>query len=321
MVSVLLLAVHARLGGAPARGPGQRGPLAGAGPPRARRRRRDARGARAARSPGSRRRRRRPEARSGWRGLAWSTPTAISTPASPPTASWSTGPASAGVTRIATVGTDPASIERALQAARAHPEVAAIVGRHPHETAGFDAARTRGDRASRRRARACGRSARPASTTTATTRRARTSAGPSPPSSTSRRGSSLPVVIHTRAAEEDTFALLREHADAAARRDPALLLGSRSDGRMRRARLSLLVCRQRHLPEGDRSAGGGPRAPGRAAAGRDRLPLPRSPAPARPPERAGQRRAHGAARGRPARRALRGARADVEDNAARVFGW
>ena len=46
----------------------------------------------------------------------------------------------AGVTRIATVGTDGPSIERALGAAHAHDQVVAIVGRHPHETTGFDAA-------------------------------------------------------------------------------------------------------------------------------------------------------------------------------------
>ena len=45
-----------------------------------------------------------------------------------------------GVTRIATVGTDGPSIGRALDAAVAHDEVVAIVGRHPHETTGFDSA-------------------------------------------------------------------------------------------------------------------------------------------------------------------------------------
>ena len=46
----------------------------------------------------------------------------------------------AGVTRIATVGTNGPSIQRALGAAHEHEEVVAIVGRHPHDTAGFDAA-------------------------------------------------------------------------------------------------------------------------------------------------------------------------------------
>ena len=45
----------------------------------------------------------------------------------------------AGVGRLATVGTDGPSIARALDAAGAHGEVVAIVGRHPHETQGFGA--------------------------------------------------------------------------------------------------------------------------------------------------------------------------------------
>jgi TatD DNase family protein len=44
----------------------------------------------------------------------------------------------AGVGRMATVGMNGASIEHALTAAGDHDEVVAIVGRHPHETAGFD---------------------------------------------------------------------------------------------------------------------------------------------------------------------------------------
>ena len=44
----------------------------------------------------------------------------------------------AGVDRMATVGTDGPSIRHALAAAEDHDEVLAIVGRHPHETAGFD---------------------------------------------------------------------------------------------------------------------------------------------------------------------------------------
>jgi TatD DNase family protein len=120
----------------------------------------------------------------------------------------------AGVRRIATVGTDPASIDRALAAARGREEVRAIVGRHPHEAAGFDAAaleqveraaaspeviaigetgldyyRDRSPRADQRRAFEAQLEL----------------AG--------RLG--LPVVIHTRAAEEDTFAILREHAQRA----------------------------------------------------------------------------------------------------------
>jgi TatD DNase family protein len=115
----------------------------------------------------------------------------------------------AGVRRIATVGTDPASIERGLQAAGEHEEVVAIVGRHPHETEGFGPADVEAieQAAAHPRARAIGetgldyfrdRAPRPDQ------RRAFEAqlelAG--------RLG--LPVVIHTREAEDDTFALLRE---------------------------------------------------------------------------------------------------------------
>ena len=65
----------------------------------------------------------------------------------------------------------------------------------------------------------------------------------------------LPVVIHTRAAEDDTFAIAARARRRAAGRDPALLLGARPARGVRRARLPLLVRRQRHLPEGDRPPG------------------------------------------------------------------
>src|SRR5215218_1808103 len=78
---------------------------------------------------------------------------------------------------------------------------------------------------------------------------------------------------------------------------------------MRRARLSLLVRRQRHLPEGDRSPAGGARSAGQSVAGRDRRPVPVAPAGPRQAERAGQRRAYRRTAGRAARDLLRGARA------------
>src|SRR5215213_788956 len=78
---------------------------------------------------------------------------------------------------------------------------------------------------------------------------------------------------------------------------------------MRRARLSLLVRRQRHLPESDRSPAGGARSAGQSVAGRDRRPVPVAPAGPRQAERAGQRRAYRRTAGRGARDLLRGARA------------
>ena len=44
----------------------------------------------------------------------------------------------AGVTRIVTVGTDGASCRQALAAAEQFPQVYAAIGRHPNEAAGFD---------------------------------------------------------------------------------------------------------------------------------------------------------------------------------------
>ncbi len=119
----------------------------------------------------------------------------------------------AGVKRLATVGTDGERIRHALTAADDHGEVVAIVGRHPHETAGFDElgleeiARA----AAHPRARAIGETGLDYYRDHA-------------PRDDQRRAfemqldlaarASLPVVIHTRAAEDDTFAVLRERAGA-----------------------------------------------------------------------------------------------------------
>jgi TatD DNase family protein len=117
----------------------------------------------------------------------------------------------AGVTRIATVGVDPASIERALAATRAHDEVFAIVGRHPHETAGFDAVGLEGiERAAADPgARAIGETGLDYYRDHAP-REDQRRAFDAQLELAARLG--LPVVIHTRAAEDDTFAALREYA-------------------------------------------------------------------------------------------------------------
>jgi TatD DNase family protein len=125
----------------------------------------------------------------------------------------------AGLSRLATVGINGASIERALQAAAEHDDVFAIVGCHPHETTGFDDSileqieRAAGDP----NVRAIGETGLDYYRDHA-------------PRADQRRGFEaqlelaerlgLPVAIHTRAAEDDTFAILREHAD----RLPAVIL-------------------------------------------------------------------------------------------------
>ena len=125
----------------------------------------------------------------------------------------------AGVTRLATVGMNGPSMQHALTAAEDHDEVIAIVGRHPHETAGFDelAVEEIERAAAHPRARAIGETGLDYYRDHA-------------PRDDQRRAfeaqlelaarTQLPVVIHTRAAEDDTFALLREHAGSL----PAVIL-------------------------------------------------------------------------------------------------
>ena len=118
----------------------------------------------------------------------------------------------AGVRRLATVGTDGASIALALDAAAAHEEVVAIVGRHPHEAAEFG--RTDLDEieraATRPEARAVGETGLDYYRDLAP-RDDQRRAFEAQIALAARHG--LPVVIHTRAAEDDTFAVLAEHAE------------------------------------------------------------------------------------------------------------
>jgi TatD DNase family protein len=116
----------------------------------------------------------------------------------------------AGVTRMATVGTDPDSMARARAAAGEHEEVRAIVGRHPHEAEGFD------DVALEEIERAADGAVAIGETGLDYYR------DYSPRDDQRRafeaqvdvaRRLQLPLVIHTRAAEDDTFAILRERAE------------------------------------------------------------------------------------------------------------
>jgi TatD DNase family protein len=125
----------------------------------------------------------------------------------------------AGLSRLATVAIDSASIERALQAAQAHEEVFAIVGRHPHETTGFDPADLDEieQAANDPNVRAIGETGLDYYRDHAP-REDQRRAFEAQLELAGRLG--LPVAIHTRAAEDDTFAILREHAD----RLPAVIL-------------------------------------------------------------------------------------------------
>ena len=117
-----------------------------------------------------------------------------------------------GVRRIATVGMDDASIERAVAAANAYEEVVAIVGRHPNSAEGFQPndiepiERAAADA----RVRAIGETGLDYFRDYAP-REDQLRAFEAQVALAKRR--ELPLVIHTRAAEEDTFAVLREQAD------------------------------------------------------------------------------------------------------------
>jgi TatD DNase family protein len=117
----------------------------------------------------------------------------------------------AGVRRILTIGMDGASCRAALAAAEAFPQVYAAIGRHPNEAHGFDDADLAELRAlgAHERCRAVGetgldyyREGAPR----ADQRRAFAA------QIELARELGRPLVIHTRAAEEDTVALLHERA-------------------------------------------------------------------------------------------------------------
>ena len=122
----------------------------------------------------------------------------------------------AGVTRLATVGTDAASASRALAAAQAHPEVRAIVGLHPHQASGFSAPSVEDhDESLYGYARstyvvAVGETGLDYYRDHASREDQRRSFAAHIDLA---RELDLPLVIHTRAAEEDTFAMLGEHAE------------------------------------------------------------------------------------------------------------
>ena len=167
----------------------------------------------------------------------------------------------AGVTRMLTVGTDPESSRHAIARRDRPREVFAAVGLHPNEATGYDDAvidELRG-LARHPKCRAIGETGLDYYRDYA------------PRADQERafaaqialaRETGKPLVIHTRAAEDDTIATLDERAGGR-RGDPALLLDARPARRVPRARLVDLVRRQRHLPQG-----AGPRRRGRARAAR-----------------------------------------------------
>ena len=123
--------------------------------------------------------------------------------------------ADAGVRRILTVGMDGASCRTALAAAEAFPQVYAAVGRHPNLAEGFDAAALAEIEAlaAHERCAAIGE-------TGFDYYRDRASRADQERAFHAQielaRGTGKPLVIHTRAAEDDTIGTLRARAGGVA---------------------------------------------------------------------------------------------------------
>jgi TatD DNase family protein len=118
----------------------------------------------------------------------------------------------AGLSRIATVGMNDESIDRAIAAATTFDDVYAIVGRHPNEATGFEPARDMEPierAAGHDRVRAIGETGLDYYRDYAP-RDDQRAAFEAQIDLAARTG--LPLVIHTRAAEDDTLAVLGDCA-------------------------------------------------------------------------------------------------------------
>ena len=129
----------------------------------------------------------------------------------PPDAELVAAAEGAGVARLVTIGTDGTSCRTALAAAEAFPQVYAAVGRHPHESAGFDEADLAelAALAAHDRCVAIGEAGldyyRDLAPRADQARAFAAQIGLA-------RDTGKPLVVHTRAAEDDTLALLRDRA-------------------------------------------------------------------------------------------------------------
>jgi TatD DNase family protein len=117
----------------------------------------------------------------------------------------------AGVTRMLTVGTNPATCRLALESAERFPQVLAAIGRHPNEAAGFDDVELAELRALARHPRcvAIGETGLDHFRDYAPHEdQLRAFLG----QIELARATAKPLIIHTRAAEDETIDTLREHA-------------------------------------------------------------------------------------------------------------
>ncbi|MGI8801136.1 MAG: TatD family hydrolase [Solirubrobacteraceae bacterium] len=126
----------------------------------------------------------------------------------PPAAELVAAAEAAGVTRILTVAIDGPSCAAALEAAHAHPSVFAAIGHHPNTAAGFDLDRLRSSAADPRCLAVGETGFDNHHRSTSRSEQRRTFAL----QIDLARELDKPLVIHTRDADIDTLALLRERA-------------------------------------------------------------------------------------------------------------
>jgi len=117
----------------------------------------------------------------------------------------------AGLRRILTVGTDSASCRAAIAAAEAHEEVFAAVGRHPNDSTGYDDAVTEELRELARHPRVLAIGETGLDDYRDYASRADQERAFSAHMALARE-TGKPLVIHTRAAEDDTIAMLDREA-------------------------------------------------------------------------------------------------------------
>jgi TatD DNase family protein len=118
----------------------------------------------------------------------------------------------AGLTRILTVGTDSASCRAAIAASEAHDEVYAAVGRHPNDSTGYEDAVTDELRELARHPKVLAIGETGLDDYRDYAPRADQERAFSAHMALARE-TGKPLVIHTRAAEDDTIATLRDRAE------------------------------------------------------------------------------------------------------------
>ncbi len=239
----------------------------------------------------------------------------------PPDAELVAAAVEAGVSRIVTVGTDGASCRVALAAAEDFPQVYAAIGRHPNSATGFDDADLAelAALAAHPKCVAIGetgldyyRDYAPASD------QVRAFAA----QIELARAVGKPLVIHTRAADDDTLSMLDELAGGVRVILHCFSMADRIDECLAHRGLVVLVRGQRHVSKGRGPAAGRGAGAGRAAAGRDRRAVPVAAGQARQAQPAGARGVDGrGARGRAHGCRTRSSTRPSSANAAEVFGW